>query len=63
MFQTNIPGWDEMTPLERLTYASTVQKCDVHDYEPMINFVGKESVMQICKNCLDMQAWIYNWED
>jgi hypothetical protein len=63
MFKTNIPGWDQMTPLERMTYASNVEKCEVHDYEPMINVVAKESVMQICKNCLDMQGWIYNWQE
>lgn len=52
-----------MTPLERMQYMSTVDPCEEHDYEPVINVVAKESVMQICKNCLDMQGWIYNWEN
>lgn len=63
MFQANVPGWESMSPLERLQYMSTVEPCEVHDYEPMINVFGKESVGQVCKNCLDMQAWIYNWQE
>lgn len=58
----NIPGWNEMTPWERINFMATVEKCEVHDYEPVINTIAKESVMQICKNCLDMQGWIYNWD-
>lgn len=57
----NVPGWNEMTPLERMQYMSTVEPCEEHDYEPIVNVVAKESVMQICKNCMDMQGWIYNW--
>jgi len=63
MFQANVPGWESMSPLERLQHMSTVEPCEVHDYEPMINVFGKQSVGQVCKNCLDMQAWIYNWQE
>ncbi len=52
-----------MTPPERMSYAANVERCDVHDYEPLVNVVAKESIMQICKNCLDMQGWIYNWQE
>lgn len=62
MFKTNIPGWDQMTPLERMQHVSKVEPCKTHDYEPIINEISKESVMQVCKNCLDMKAWIYNWD-
>jgi hypothetical protein len=51
-----------MTPLERMQYVSKVEPCQTHDYEPIINEISKESVMQVCKNCLDMKAWIYNWD-
>lgn len=58
----NIPGWDTMNPAERMVAIQNAE-CSEHDYEPVVNVIGKESVMQICKNCLDMQGWIYNWQE
>ena len=52
-----------MTPRERMEYIANVTPCEEHDYEPVVNTIASESVMQICKNCLYMEAWIYNWDN
>lgn len=38
--------------------------CQTHDYEPMIVPLGKATIVQqICKQCFDIQGWIYDWFD
>lgn len=62
----NIPGWGQMTPLERMQYAALALQnpCneEEHDYELAVNDLGKSTALQqICRKCFTMQGWIYDW--
>jgi hypothetical protein len=56
--------WSEMTPLERMTYASKAMENPCadgqHKFEDTVNTLGDDTMLQqFCKVCFTIQGWIY----
>lgn len=67
MIEMNIPGWDKMTPLERMMYATQAMQNPCQDgehvFEDSVNSLGDDTMLQqFCKVCFTIQGWIYNKE-
>jgi hypothetical protein len=60
----NDKNWSEMTPTERMIYASKAMKnpCPEgrHVFDDSVNIVGNDTMLsQICKVCFTFQGWVY----
>jgi hypothetical protein len=60
----NDKSWSEMTPLERMIYATKAMENPCpdgqHVFEDSVNSLGNDTMLQqICKVCFTFQGWIY----
>ena len=65
MVNMNIPGWENMTPAERMQWAAKAMQnpCpeDQHEYQDLVFTTETMGAMLhvICTKCFSMQGWVY----